>query len=43
MKAVRFWSSPSWSARIGRMLVMLFVLVTASAMFFENRIIYFPS
>src|SRR5207249_9762116 len=43
MKAVRFWSSPSWSARIGRMLVILFVLVTASAMFFENRIIYFPS
>jgi len=43
MKALRFLNSTSWVARLGRMLVMFFVLVTAGAMFFENRLIYFPS
>ena len=38
-----FLKSTSWSARTGRMVLMLIVLVTATAMIFENRLIYFPS
>jgi uncharacterized protein len=38
-----FLKSSSWLARIGRMLLMFFVLGTATLMIFENRLIYHPS